>query len=293
MHHLRTLLAVVTVLAGCVPMVASAAAPTIQPNAFLYERSSDEFASAIIIDVRSGKALYQYQPDRPWSAASLTKMMGALVFMDHKPSWNRIVSIQKDDQIGGGSLRVSPGATLSVRDLLFSSITASANNAAVALPRTVGLSKTVFVKQMNAKATKLGMTKSSFVDPSGLDPKNMSTARDIATLALAAFNVPEIKRAATTASYTFSIRNTGVGHTIRSTNDLLTASAYDNLFVTGGKTGFLYESRYNLAVRLRPTADNDTHRELMVVVLGSPTRTDSFKTANSLANWAWRAYQWQ
>lgn len=293
MRRLLVVLASVALLVCGAPVRVFAAAPTVLQNAFLYERSDDEFASAIVIDVKSGKTLYQYQPERPWPAASLTKLLGAAVFMDRKPSWNRIVSIQKDDQIGGGSLRVSPGATMTVKDLLYSSIAASANNAAVALPRTVGMSKAAFVKQMNVKAKKIGMTKSTFVDPSGLDPKNMTTAKDIAKLAEAAFAVPEIRRAATTGSYTFNIRNTGVMKTIRSTNELLTLAAHDDLHVTGGKTGFLYESRYNFVVRMRPTADDDSKRELMVVVLGSPTRTDSFKTAKGLARWAWKAYTWE
>lgn len=267
--------------------------PTFVSGAMTYQRSDGEFAAAIVIDRATKKVLYEYQADRPRSAASLTKLMGAMVFIDHDPSWKKIVSITKDDQIGGGSLRVSPGATLSVQDLLFSSITASANNAAVALPRAVGLSKKTFVKEMNAKAKELKLTGSRFTEPSGLEPTNIVTARDMAKLAMAAFDVDMIHRAATTATYQFRIRNTTTNKTIKSTNDLLVNRQYNDLHVTGGKTGFIYESMYNLAVQLKPMSEIGSNRELMVVVLGSPTRDASFKTASALTHWAWRAYRWE
>jgi D-alanyl-D-alanine carboxypeptidase len=63
----------------------------------------------------------------------------------------------------------------------------------------------------------------------------------------------------------------------------------DEVWVIGGKTGFIYEARYNLAVQMRPMAGGP---QLVVVVLGSPTKKDSFASAKSLAKWAWRAYAW-
>ncbi|MFA5936169.1 MAG: serine hydrolase [Patescibacteria group bacterium] len=286
--------AIVTAVILLLPQVGSASTsgPTKHVNAMDYSRSDKEFASAIVIDQKSGEVLYEYKPDTAWSAASLTKLMGALVFMDQGLSWNKIVDIRAQDEVGGGRLRVSSGATLRVVDLLYSSITASANNAAMALARISGLGQAGFVKAMNVKAKALGLENSTFVDASGMDPKNVTTARDMAKLASMAFNTEAIRKPSTTGSYTFTIRNTGQRKELTNTNDILTKPVYDPFYVTGGKTGFLYESMYNLALRVKPTGEKTAERSLMVVVFGSQTREASFKSATSLANWAWKAYKW-
>ena len=292
---MKRLIASFLVLASlCLPQVGFAATkgPTKIDGAMAYSRSDNEFAAAIVIDERSGEVLYEYHADDSRTAASLTKLMGALVFMDHRPDWNKVVDIRAADEVGGGRLRVASGSTLRVIDLLYSSITASANNAAVALARITGIGQTNFVKEMNKKAAALGLTKSHFVDSSGMDPKNTTTARDMAKLAMTAYSVDAIRKVATTSSYTFKVRNTGETHKIKNTNDILTSSAYDGFYVTGGKTGFLYESMYNLAVRVRPASDKASTRQLMVVVLGSQTREASFKSGAALADWAWKAYKW-
>jgi D-alanyl-D-alanine endopeptidase (penicillin-binding protein 7) len=271
---------------------AQASGPVKDPNAHPYSRSDNEFASAIVIDAASGNVLYEYHADISWPAASLTKLMGALVFLDHRPSWDKIVDIRKQDEVGGGRLQVASGATLRVIDLLYSSVTASANNAAMALARITGLSKTAFIKQMNTKAKALGLADTTFVDPSGMDPKNVTTARDMAKLSNVAYGVDVIRRVATSSLYRFVIRNTGTTKQIKTTNDMLVSKEYDDYFVTGGKTGFLYESMYNLAVRVRPTEDANAKRQIVIVVLGSQTRDGSFKSAAALANWVWKAYTW-
>lgn len=290
----RVIATLLTVACLSIPQLsaAKAPAPTKVSGAAMYSRSDNEFAAAIIVDQKSGEVLYEYHADDVRSAASLTKLMGALVFMDHAPDWNKIVDIRAQDEVGGGRLRVASGSTLKVIDLLYSSITASANNAAVALARVTGIGQGNFIKEMNKKAESLGLVNSRFVDSSGMDPKNVTTAREMAKLAAAAYNVDAIRRVATTGSYTFKVRNTGELHKIKNTNDILTSSTYDSFYVTGGKTGFLYESMYNLAVRVRPTADKQDTRQLMVVVFGSQTRESSFKSAAALANWAWKAYKW-
>ncbi|MCI0479373.1 serine hydrolase [Candidatus Uhrbacteria bacterium] len=289
----RTSVAVAILVGALLPASCLAVgAPVKSSGAMEYARSDGEFAAAVVMDAATRKVLYEYRADAPRTAASLTKLMGALVFIDHRPRWNAVVSITKADEVGGGRLRVASGASMTALDLFYSSVTASANNAATAMARVSGLGMKGFVKAMNARAKAFGLTNTTFVDPSGMDPKNMTTARDMAVLALKAFETDPIRRSATTAKYGFTIRNSGERKVISNTNDLLTGKDYDDLYVTGGKTGFLYESMYNLAVRVRPSDDEDARRTLMVVILGSPTRTGSFESADGLARWAWKAYRW-
>lgn len=264
--------------------------PELVPGAQIYSRSDDEFASAIVIDATSGKRLYAYLPNMKWPAASLTKLMNALVVIDQKPRWTKNISMSSKDSVGGGQLSVKNGSTIIMKDLFYSSIVASANNAAMALARTSGLGTAGFVKSMNKKAASLGLTTTSFADPSGLDPLNVTTAAEMAKIAEKAFAVPEIRRAATTMTYAFTMNNPAVQKKITNTNQLLTKD--DEMYVMGGKTGFLYESRYNLAVKLRTMDESPDRPPLIVVVLGAPKSSGSFASAKGLAKWAWNAYDW-
>lgn len=263
--------------------------PVLDGMAQGYSRKEDEFASALVVDVATGKELYAWKADKAWPIASVTKLMSALVAIDRKPQWSRIVSISKKDEVGGGRLRVSVGAQLSLKDVLYSSIVGSANNAAMALARTSGLKPATFISRMNAKAKSLSMQHSSFADPSGMDPKNVSTARDLVKLANAAFGHSVIRKAASTASYSFQIRNRDQKKTILNTNHLLTRDP--DVLVIGGKTGYLEESLNNLVVELTGNR-GEQKPALLIVVLGSPTKERLFATAKGLAEWAWEAYDW-
>ncbi len=287
------------VLSLCISRISLAAASTVQTKqpqqsaAFkTYPRAANEFEAAMVVDTASGMVLYEYEADKVWSAASLTKLMGALVFTKHHPAWSKIVSLSSKDEVGGGRLRVNPGAKVSVQDLLYSSITASANNAAMALARISGLGMPAFIQAMNRYAADLHLVHTHFVDASGMDPKNVTTARDMTKLASAAFNDAMIRRAATTGKYRFVIRNTGQVKEIRNTNALLTSAEYEDFYVTGGKTGFLYESKHNLAVRVRSQDDAASKRMLTIVIFGAPDTATMFKSGASLAKWAWTGYTW-
>ena len=253
--------------------------------------STKPYVSAIVMDADTKKVLFEDNADKVWSAASLTKLMTAMVFLQYRPSWNKVVSIKSVDEVGGGRLRVNSGATMSVKDLMYSAISASANNAAMALTRVTGLKRSTFVSYMNKKALALGLKKTHFVEPSGMDPKNVTTAREMAMLARTAFTINDIRLPATTASYRFTIRNTKEIKTLKNTNDLLIANEYEDVYVTGGKTGFLYESMYNLAVRLKPTDTTKKLPNLMIVVFGAPSRAASFASAKTLADQAWQEYR--
>lgn len=264
--------------------------PELVAGAQIYSRADDEFASAIVIDAATGKRLYAYLPTLEWPAASLTKLMNALVVIDQKPRWTKSIAMSSKDSVGGGQLNVKNGSTIPMKDLFYSSIVASANNAAMALARTSGLGTVGFVKSMNKKALALGLTTTSFADPSGMDPANVTTAAEMAKISAKAFDVPEIRRAATTMSYAFTMNNPTVKKKITNTNKLLTSD--DEMFVMGGKTGFLYESRYNLAVKLRTMDKSPDKPPLIIVVLGAPKSAGSFASAKGLAKWAWNAYDW-
>lgn len=294
MRHLKKFIVTVVVTVSALPFGVSAGVlgPVASDRDARYPMRDGEFAAAIVVDVESGMILYRYNDEAVRSGASLTKLMSSFVFLEHDPAWDHIVALKDADDVGGGKLWVPDGAQLSEKDLFFSALTASANNAATAMPRILGIPLASYLTRMHEIAASFAMRQTRYVGTSGMDPMNVTSARDIAKLAWRAFRDDWVRRASTVEKYEFTIRNTGEKKVLKNTNLLLTDPEYADVYVTGGKTGFLYESMYNLVVQLRPSADADARRTLIVVVLGAPERDGSFKTARDLAAWTWENFEW-
>lgn len=247
--------------------------------------------AAVVMDAESGQLLYTYHPNDQRPLASLTKLLTALVYVEQRPNWDSTVAMTSTDEVGGGRLRVDEGAQVSKRDLFYCALVGSANNTAVAMSRTTDLTKEQFLQRMNTLALEVGMASTTIVDPSGIEVENLSTALDVARLGRYAFSNATVQRAASTARYRFAVRSSGEVKNIKNTNDLLVVDP--DTYVVGGKTGYLDESLYNLVVRLRyPPGRRGSRGDVIVAVLGSPTRTQSFKDAKALAEWAWQVHEW-
>jgi len=141
---------------------------------------------------------------------------------------------------------------------------------------------------MNARAKKMGLANTVFVDPSGLDEGNVSTAREVAALGLEAFAVNDIRRMTTTAKY--ELVAAGKSHSFKNTNGLL-VDENNGLYVTGGKTGYIGEQwGWNLVTTV---ADPVKKRSVTVVVMGSQSKPDSFTDAEKAVRWLWANYEWK
>lgn len=170
--------------------------------------------------------LFEKRADEVQPIASITKLMTALVFLDNNPGWEKTYMITADDKVEGGRLNLFPGDEVTLKDLFYTSLVASDNGAALALARATGLSEMEFVIKMNEEAKKLGLTKTHFADPVGLSEYNVSTARETAFLAQAAFARSEIKEATASREYNFITLN-GREKKIESTDYLLFDPALD------------------------------------------------------------------
>lgn len=236
-------------------------------------------SSAFVMDAKTGQMLYEKNPDSVRPIASITKLMTGLLVLEAQIPFSQEVTIVSEDATAGARLAVAPGETVKVKNLFFSTLTGSANNAALALARATGMPRKVFVERMNSRARELGLTHTVFLDPSGLDPKNVSTAREVAMLSRAALQPLPMLQATTAKTYGFTTVNSKKTHHFKNTNALVTSP----LYVTGGKTGFLDEAGYTLTLRAK---DRESGREVIVVVLGADSSKQRFDETQSLAEWA-------
>ncbi len=233
--------------------------------------------AAAVLDAATNTVVASYDGGTPYPIASLTKLITAMVVLDTNPEWNRTMTYQKSDERPGAKLRLRIGDQLSVRDLWYSMLLGSANNAAIALARSTGLSTAEFVRRMNRKAEDLDLVQTRFTEPTGLDAENVSTAEEYARLANAAMQLPRIAETTKTRKYSFRTKNQGILHTLRNTNTLLGANAA----VVGGKTGYLDEVGYNLMLKT-VYGRTDAKKTYIGVVFGSKTSGARFRTLATL-----------
>ena len=268
---------------------ATLAIPQKTTSAIAFPLNPDEYGALLLLDEKSGKILYAHHADQPWTAASLTKLMTARTFASTPTNWDATGSILSADEVGGGRLRVNSGTLLSLKDVLYSAIIGSANNAAQALARMFDARPTeTFITEMNTLAKRFGLAQTVFYDASGMNEKNTLSAFDIATIFIEATDVQEVADSMVLPTYTFSLRSPVSSKTIKNTNDLLFVEP--DIIVTGGKTGYLIESKYNLIVRAYPK--DSPEESVIAVVLGSDTRKGSFDAIVDLMKWGWDQYDW-
>lgn len=239
-------------------------------------------AAAVVLDLRSGQTLYALAPAERRPVASLTKIMTAyLVLSEASPSDVVTVSERAADvpAVGIAGLGLVPGEQISVRDLLYGLLLQSANDAAVALAEHVAGTVEAFVEHMNETAARLGLTRTRFASPNGLDNDGYSTAREMARLTRAAFGLEGFAEIVRTSTYEIP-SPIGDPRMIQNRNALL----WTYPGATGVKTGFTTPAGFCIV----GTAEREDRR-LLVVVLGEPR--EAFSDAAALMNYGFAAFE--
>lgn len=164
-------------------------------------------AAALVLDQKTGEALYAKNVEVATPIASITKLMTAMVTLDAGlPLDEEIVISSEDmDRIKGTGSRLALGTRLTREELLYLALMASENRAAAALSRAYPGGRTAFVAAMNRKARALGMEHTHFVDGTGLSSENRATANDLAKLVDAAYRYPLIRKCSTAESYDVAV----------------------------------------------------------------------------------------
>ncbi len=234
-------------------------------------------SSAIIIKESDGSIIWGKNENKVAPLASLTKLVAAKVFLDLRPSLDKVVTYKYQDEKynyeycrpwESARLTVKDGETLTIADLLYSALVGSANNAVESLVRVSGLSRQEFIKKMNESVKEWGATNTKFVEPTGLSPDNVSSPFDYAIISKEVFTNPLLKKISTTKTYSFKTLNTKKAHKLTNTNQLLRSGLYP---IIGSKTGYLDEAGNCLMTRVEGAKDN-----LIIVNFGSSSSAASF-----------------
>ena len=229
----------------------------------------------MVVDARSGQILYEKSADQPRPAASTQKLLTALVVAE-TGYLDRQVTVQPIDTLAEPvKLNIHPGETYQRIDLLRALLVKSPNDVARCLARDNAGSVDAFAEKMNAKAQQLGAIHSHFLNPNGLPiPGQYSTARDLATIARAAYANPMIRSIVCLPQLVFRYAS-GRTRELENTNKVLKRLPYCN----GMKTGYTEAAGHCLiASGSRPG------RDIIVVVLGD-TKSGVWADAASLLSW--------
>ncbi|HEY6094700.1 MAG TPA: D-alanyl-D-alanine endopeptidase [Gallionellaceae bacterium] len=241
--------------------------------------SSPRLRSAIglIYDERSQRPLYSKSPDTVTPIASITKLMTAMVVLDAQLPMDEMITISKDDidhhKVTRSRLR--PGITMTRGELLKLALMASENRAAAALARTYPGGTQAALVQMNAKARELGMSNTRFLDPTGLNSGNVSTAEDLVKMVRAAEGYDQIHQYTTSTSHVVQTGRRPLQ--FHNTNPLVRNSSWD---IGISKTGYISEAGRCLVMKA-----TISQHPVIIVLLDSWGRHTRVGDANRVKQW--------
>lgn len=236
-----------------------------------------------LFDPTTGQVLFSQDATAELAMASTTKIMTAMTAMTFGSLSQRItigpdtVAMQNGiDSVAGLHL----GDSLTLCELLYALLLPSGDDAAVAIAEGVAGTEARFVAEMNAEAALLGLWRTHYANPDGLDENgHYTTARDLAQLAAYAMQIPAFAQVVGTATYTLPQTTNHIAYTWNTTNYLLTSANY-YAGATGVKTG----TTGNAGACLVFAAARNGH-QLIGVVLNDPTDAGRFTDATALLDW--------
>lgn len=237
-------------------------------------------ASLLVLDEPRSRVLMAREPNKVMPIASITKLMTAMVVLDARLRMDEVLTIGNEDvdrvKMSGSRLRV--GTRLTRREMLHLALMSSENRAASALSRHYPGGRTAFVRAMNAKARALGMTRSHFVDSTGLSKLNVSTATELARMVGAAHRYQSIRQFTTVDRHVIKV-NTGGKLTYLNSNRLVQTRSRD-WQIDVSKTGYTSEAGRCLVMHARIKS-----RPVIVVLLNSWGKLTPIGDANRIRRW--------
>jgi len=234
-------------------------------------------SAVLVLDEEKNQVLLSRNASAAMPIASITKLMTALVVLEAAQDMDEVIEITTDD----ASLertnvsRLQVGSKLSRGDLMHLALMSSENRAAHALGRNYPGGLDAAVKAMNAKAQALGMTKTHYVEPTGLSSDNVSSAEDLSKLVIAASHNDTIRQYSTDDSHVFTVGR----HKLEfHTTDKLVRNATWEIMLQ--KTGYIEEAGRCLVMKTRITG-----RSVVIVLLNSYGKYTRTADAARIKRW--------
>ena len=255
---------------------------TLRTSSATTEAPEINAAAAVLADLDTGQVLFALNRNERRPIASVTKIMTALLVVE-RANLTDVVTVSENaasGQVSGISgLGLVEGERIRVDELLYALLLQSANDAAVALAEHVSDSVDAFVDEMNARAEELGMTRTMFTSPNGLDDTGYSSAADLVRLTRAAYRSRGFASVVATRFHTVESLD-AEPRVVQNRNVLLWL--YPGAI--GVKTGFTSPAGFCLV-----GAAQRGDERLVAVVLGAPG--EPFSAAATLLNYGFDAFE--
>lgn len=233
--------------------------------------------AAIVMDMDSGRILYEKNAYTRRSIASTTKIMTAIVALENGYDNEDVIVSKRAASISGSQVNLKEGKTYKLGNLMYAMMLRSGNDAAIAIAEHVGGSVEAFAEMMNRKAAEIGATNTNFVTPHGLDdPQHYSTPYDLALITRYALKNEKFCEIVGTKSSTFE------GNPITNTNEML--SLYPG--ADGVKTGYTGQ-----AGRCLVTSVNKNGMKIISVVLNCASRSTRAQNSKTILDYAYDNYK--
>lgn len=293
---------------------------TLLPGFAMDVRAEGDFSveadAAILIDLDTGKTLYEKNADEQHYPASVTKIMTALLTVEAIEKGNltlkqeitvpreALASITDPDAV---TIFLTAGERIRVKDLLYATLLPSANDAANVLAFVVGGNMGAFIDMMNVRATRLGCTGTHFTTPNGLhDDDHYTTARDLSKIATEAMQHELFREVVGTQVYKMDKTSYSPAREINNTNYMLNPSskAYYE-YAIGIKTGYTSDAGHCLVAEVeRDLEDQETaektgleKRHFLTVILGADRdgydRNTAFEKTVAMMEHAYNDFTYQ
>jgi D-alanyl-D-alanine endopeptidase (penicillin-binding protein 7) len=235
--------------------------------------------SALVFDERDNEIILEQKAGKLMEVASLSKLMTAMVILDADLDMDDMITITKadKDRIRYSRSRLRFGMKFSREDCLRIALAASENRAALALARTYPGGTPAFIKAMNQKAKKLGLTQTRFADAAGLSNDNVSTARELVSLVRASSEYPLIREFTTQTRSSIIDRSNGREIVFGNTNRLVKKHSWP---ITLSKTGFTREAGNCLVMQTKIN-----NRPVIMVLLESWGKLSKYGDSNRIRKW--------
>jgi D-alanyl-D-alanine endopeptidase (penicillin-binding protein 7) len=273
----RRALAVGLVVATWMPVVASAAVPLDEDGGPTLTAEA-----VLVLDTKTGKPLLARRASEVRSIASLTKLMAALVFINRGLKLDEGTVVNRDDwkvALDGCRTRLELKWTYSNRDLLHAALMSSDNRAVSALGRAVGLHANALVQAMNEQARKMGLRKTQFRGPVGIEPENVSTAWEMSRIVRAASHNKVLREIMGKKEHRVVPMRGYLKRWYRNTNPLV-GSTKDTTFLAS-KTGYNQKAGYCVAT----VVELPRRGVVTVVLLGSKRKADRVRDLRRVLRW--------